>query len=140
MADIKLGYLNIVVIIGRVVSDPKFYYTPSGVPVTMFRIATNRYYKDPNSGEFKTDSNYFSVVVWRKLAERCSSLKKGSAVLIEGSLSSRSWDSPQGRRNTVEIVARRVQFLDKQVSEDEEVEPAKVEEELSPEDGEELTL
>ncbi len=140
MGELKLGYLNIVVITGRVVSDPRFYYTPSGIPVTMFRIASNKYYRDQNTGEFKTDTSFFSVIAWRKLAERCSSLKKGSAVLIEGSLNSRSWDSPQGRRSVVEIVARRIQFLDKQMPEDEDVETTpKVEEEL-PQDEEDFTL
>ncbi|NOX96915.1 MAG: single-stranded DNA-binding protein [Nitrospirae bacterium] len=55
------------------------------------------------------------MVVWGKQAENCSQyLNKGSAIFVEGRLQSRSWEAEDGtKRNTLEVVARRVQFLDK---------------------------
>lgn len=115
MAELKLGYLNYVALIGRVVQDPDLRYTPKGTPVCNFRIAVSRRYKDPNTGEWKDDASFFNVVAFKRSAELCGDyLKKGSAVLVEGRLRSRSWETNTGeRRSTVEITAFRVQFLDK---------------------------
>ena len=57
------------------------------------------------------------IVAWNKLAESCRDrLKKGSAVLVDGELQSRSWKSDEGHnRSIVEIKARRIQFLNKRV-------------------------
>ena len=58
---------------------------------------------------------YVGIVAWNKLAESCHDrLKKGSAVLVDGELQSRSWKSEDGHnRSIVEIKARRIQFLNK---------------------------
>jgi single-strand DNA-binding protein len=55
------------------------------------------------------------VVAWNKLAESCRDrLKKGSAVLVDGELQSRSWKTEEGHnRSIVEIKAKRIQFLNK---------------------------
>jgi single-strand DNA-binding protein len=69
-----------------------------------------------------------NVVAWGRQAETCAEfLRKGSAVFVEGRLQSRSWETQDGqKRNTIEIVADRVQFLDRiakpQTQEDEFVE------------------
>lgn len=114
MADLKLAMLNRVLITGRLTRDPELRYTPSGTAICNFRLASGRRYKD-QSGEWKDDPTYVNVVSWKKLAENCGEyLKKGSAVLVEGRLQSRSWETNDGqKRNVLEIVAQRVQFLDK---------------------------
>lgn len=129
MAELKLGYLNYVALIGRVVQDPDLRYTPRGTPVCTLRIAVSRRYKDPNTGEWKDDANFFNVVAFKRSAELCGDyLKKGSAVLVEGRLRSRSWETNTGeRRHTVEIRAFRVQFLDRTI-------PGAEAEELLPEE------
>jgi len=112
MADLRMPDINTVIIVGNLIKDPTFRSTTSGVPVANFTIASNRKFKD-NSGAIKEDVCFIGVVAWYKLAESCyENLRKGSAVLVEGELQSRCWKTEDGfNRNTVEIKARRIQFL-----------------------------
>ena len=121
MAELRLGSLNYIALIGRVTHDPELKYTPKGNAVCNFSVAVNRRWKDKETGEWKDDPSFFRVQTWGKTAERCGEvMKKGSAVLIEGRLRSRSWNTQDGeKKNVVEIVAIRVQILDKLVPETE---------------------
>ena len=112
MADLRMPDINSVIIVGNLIKDPTFRTTTSGVPVANFMIASNRKFKD-NSGLVKEDVCFIGVVAWYKLAESCrDNLSKGNAVLVEGELQSRSWKTEDGfNRNTIEIKARRIQFL-----------------------------
>jgi len=127
MADIRLPEVNKVFISGRLTRDPELRRTPSDRAVARFGIACNRRYKD-REGEWREIVSFINVVVWGRWAEMCSDfLRKGSAVFVEGRIQSRSWETQDGqKRNTVEVVADRVQFLDRiakpEVSEDEFVE------------------
>jgi single-strand DNA-binding protein len=114
MSNIRLGYLNSVQLIGRLVADPELRYTQKGAPVCDFRIASTRRYKNRETGEQQEETLFINVVAWRRQAELANDfLKKGSAVLIEGRVRSRQWESAQGeKRSAIEIVARRIQFLD----------------------------
>lgn len=114
MADLRLPNLNFVQLVGRLTRDPEMRYTPSGVPVATFGIAVNRFYRDSN-GEPREETSFFTVVTWQKLAERAAeTLHKGTAVLVEGRLQSRSWESADGQRHSVvEIHAQRFQVLSK---------------------------
>lgn len=114
MADLRLGSLNKVFLMGRLTRDPELRYAPSGAAVCNFRIAVSRNYRDKDD-KWKEEVCYVTVVVWREQGERCGNLlRKGSAVLIEGRLQSRSWETQEGQqRNVLEVVANRVQFLDK---------------------------
>lgn len=114
-APLRLGNLNVVILIGRVVMDPDLRYTPKGTAVLNFRIAVNRRYKDKATDEWKEETSFFNVNAWGQQAERLSeTMKKGSAVLIEGQLRSRSYDTQAGdKRYVVEIWANRVQVLDR---------------------------
>ena len=80
-----------------------------------FSIAVNRRFKDPKSGEWKDDTSYVDVSVWREAAERCGKvLKKGSPVHVEGRLKSSSFEGKDGTKRTkLEVEARRVQILEK---------------------------
>ena len=112
MADLRMPDINSVIIVGNLIKDPAFRQTTTGVPVANFTIASNRKFKD-NSGTIKEDVCFIGVVAWYKLAESCyENLRKGSAVLVEGELQSRQWKTEDGfSRSTVEIKARRIQFL-----------------------------
>jgi single-strand DNA-binding protein len=112
MADLRMPDINSVIIVGNLIKDPTFRTTTTGVPVANFTIASNRKFKD-NSGLIKEDVCFIGIVAWYKLAESCyENLRKGSAVLVEGELQSRSWKTEDGfNRSTVEIKARRIQFL-----------------------------
>ncbi len=114
-SSLRLGYLNSVILLGRLTADPDLRYTPKGTPVCSFRIAVNRRFKDQSSNEWKDETYFFTVNTWAQLAERIGErLKKGSAVLVQGELRSRSWETATGeRRAVVEIYGRSVQVLDK---------------------------
>jgi single-strand DNA-binding protein len=115
--ELKLPSLNKILIAGNCTADPEVRYTQSGAAVTNFRIASTRYYRDRggDSSEWKEDTCFVNVVTWGQLAERMGDqLKKGSAVLVEGRLQSRTWETEDGqKRSTIEINADRVQTLDR---------------------------
>ena len=112
-----MASLNRVMIIGNVGSDPEMRFTPSGKPVTSFRVATNRAYTTTD-GERKEETEWFTVVAWNKLAEQCNQfLNKGRLVYAEGRLRTRTWESQDGlKRYRTEVIANRVSFLDKRGS------------------------
>jgi single-strand DNA-binding protein len=105
-----------VIVAGNLTKDPIFRETTNGTPVVNFSIASNRKFKD-SSNQWQEDVCYVGVVAWNKLAESCRDrLKKGSAILVDGELQSRSWKSEDGHnRSIVEIKARRIQFLNKRL-------------------------
>ncbi|MDP3148982.1 MAG: single-stranded DNA-binding protein [Ignavibacteria bacterium] len=118
MADLRMPEINYVTIVGNLTRDPIYRTTSNNTPVVNFSIATNRKYRD-SSNILQEDVCYIGVVAWNKLAESCKNkLKKGYAVLVDGELQSRSWKTEDGHnRSVVEIKARRIQFLNKHVKE-----------------------
>ena len=73
MASTRPPNLNRVMIVGNLTKDPELRSTSTGIPVSNFRIASNRKFRD-NSGELKEDVCYIGVVAWQKLAELCGQL------------------------------------------------------------------
>ena len=114
MAELKMPELNSVLIAGNLTKDPVIRQTRNGTPVANFSIASNRKFRDGDN-QWQEDVCYVGVVAWNRLAESCvDKLRKGSAVLVEGELQSRTWQTDDGStRSTVEIKARRIQFLNK---------------------------
>lgn len=107
--------LNKVMIIGNLTRDPESRTVPSGQSVCSFGVATNRIWKDQNTGERKQAVEYHNIVAWGKLADICSQyLHKGSKVYIEGRLQTRSWDDQSGvKRYRTEIITENMIMLDK---------------------------
>ncbi|MEK7180960.1 MAG: single-stranded DNA-binding protein [Patescibacteria group bacterium] len=103
--------LNKVFIAGRLTADPQLRTTPSGQSVTSFSLATNRNWTD-RAGAKQESVEFHNIVVWGKQAEIANQfLTKGSLVLVEGRLQTRSWNDKQGQaRKTTEIVCERLQF------------------------------
>jgi single-strand DNA-binding protein len=112
--ELRLPTLNKVLITGYCTQDAELRYIQSGAAVCNVRIGSTRRFKD-GQGEWRDETCFVSVVAWRELAERCGNgLKKGSAVMVEGRLQSRSWETDDGqKRSVLEILADRIQFLDK---------------------------
>lgn len=104
-------YLNKALIIGNLTRDPELRSLPSGVQVSSFSVATNRVYKD-KEGNKKEQADFHNVVVFGRQAELVTQyLKRGSSVLVEGRMQTRSWDGQDGQKKyRTEIVADRVQF------------------------------
>ena len=105
--------INKVILIGRLGSDPEVRYTPSGVAVANFNIATSEEWKDKDSGEKRERTEWHRIVAWRRLGEICGEyLSKGQQVYVEGRIQTNAWEDKEGnKRYTTEIVANTVQFL-----------------------------
>lgn len=103
--------LNKVFIVGRLTADIDLRTTPTGQSVTSFSIATNRVWTD-KGGSRQEETEFHNVVAWGRQAEVASQfLVKGSLLLIEGRLRTRSWQDKQGQsRKTTEIVCERLQL------------------------------
>ena len=114
MADLKMPEINYVIVAGNLTKDPIFRETTNKTPVVNFSLASNRRFKD-STNQWQEDVCYVGIVAWNKLADSCKEkLKKGSAVLVDGELQSRTWKTDDGHnRSIVEIKARRIQFLNK---------------------------
>ena len=104
--------VNRVILAGNLTRDPEMRFIPSGTAVTNLGLAVNRQYTT-KEGEKKEEVAFIRVVVWGKQAQSCQEyLKKGSPVLVEGRLQSRSWETAEKeKRNTLEVIAERVHFL-----------------------------
>lgn len=100
--------MNKVILIGRLANDPELRFTANGKAVANFRIAVNR------SFSRDAEADFFSIVVWGKVAENCANyISKGRLVALEGRLQNRTYDTQAGeRRYVTEIVANNVKFLD----------------------------
>ncbi len=105
-------YLNKAMIIGNLTRDPELKSLPSGIKVCSFSVATNRVWKDQN-GAKQEAADYHNIVVFGRQAETVAQyMKKGSQVMIEGRMQTRSWDDQATgtKKYRTEVVADRVQF------------------------------
>ncbi len=104
-------YLNKAIIIGNLTRDPEIKALPSGIKVASFSVATNRVWKDKN-GVKQENVDYHNVVVFGRQADIVGQyMKKGSSILVEGRMQTRSWDDAGGvKKYRTEIIADRVQF------------------------------
>jgi len=103
---------NKVLLMGNLTKDPELRYTPQGTAVANLRLAVNRKYRTKEQ-ELKEEVCFITAVVWNKQAETCNQyLHKGSSVLVEGRLQSRTWEDAAGaKRSVIEVRAERVQFM-----------------------------
>lgn len=103
--------LNRVILIGRLTKDPELRYTPAGVAVTQFTLATDRPFTS-QGGEREAD--FIPIVTWRQLAETCANyLKKGRLTAVEGRIQVRNYENNEGKRVYVtEVIADNVRFLE----------------------------
>lgn len=103
--------LNKVFLVGNLTRDPELRSLPSGTPVASFGVATNRVWKN-QQGERQEEVQFHNIVVFGRQAEIVSQyLTKGSLVLVEGRIQTRSWVGKDGTKQyRTEIVAERIQF------------------------------
>jgi single-strand DNA-binding protein len=105
--------INKVILIGHLGQDPEVRALPSGSSIANLRIATTESWKDKQSGEFKEQTEWHTVVLFGRTAEVAAEyLKKGSQVYIEGRLRTRKWQDKTGNdRYSTEIVGNDMQML-----------------------------
>lgn len=106
------GSANRVILVGHVGAKPEVRYTPGGVAVSNFNLATNEVWTD-NDGNRQERTDWHRVVAWRKLAELCEQfVDKGRLLYIEGKLQTRSWEDRNGvKRYTTEVIADTLTML-----------------------------
>lgn len=113
--------LNNVTIMGRLVADPDFRTTPSGVSVTTIRIACERDFKDKETGVREAD--FLNVVAWKNTAEFIArNFSKSSIIVVNGRIQIRSYTDKDGNKRTAtEIIADNVYFGDSKKKDNGEV-------------------
>jgi len=103
--------VNKVILLGHLGKDAETKFTPSGIARTSFTVATNRRWKDQQSGEWKDVTDWHNVVLWRS-ENVANYLLKGKQVYVEGRLESRSYEDQSGQKKYVtDVVADDVILL-----------------------------
>ena len=104
--------VNKVTLIGHLGRDAETAYTASQTAVTKFSVATNRRWKDQASGEWKEETNWTNVTLWRQ-ENVANYLTKGRQVYVEGRLTTRQYEAKDGSgtRYRTEIVALQMRLL-----------------------------
>jgi len=110
-----MSYSNInrIVIVGRLTADPELRALPSGASVCNLRLASHSLRRNAD-GERTEKPNFFDVTVFGAMAESVHRyMRRGRRIAVDGRLEWSEWETPEGtKRQAVEIVADKVQFLD----------------------------
>ncbi len=102
--------LNRVQLLGHLGQDAETKHTPSGVACTTFSIATNRRWKDQQSGEYKEATDWHRCVLWRS-ENVVGYLTKGKQIYLDGQLRTRQWDDQGTTRYVTEVVVNDLLLL-----------------------------
>ena len=89
--------VNKVILLGNLGKDAETKFTPSGVPRSTFSLATSRRWKDQQSGEWKEETDWHNILLWRS-ENVANYLLKGKKVYIEGHLQTRSYEDKDGQK------------------------------------------
>ena len=94
---------TVITVIGNLTADPELRWTQAGAAVADFTVASTPRTYDRNAGEWRDgDTLFMRCSVWRETAENVAeSLRKGMRVIVQGRLTQRSYETPQGERRTV---------------------------------------
>ena len=106
--------VNKVILVGNLGQKPDMKYTQSNNAVANLSLATSESWKDKDSGDLKTKTEWHRVVYFGKLAEIAEQyLDKGSKVYVEGKLQTRKWQDQAGNdRYTTEVLGQELTMLD----------------------------
>lgn len=105
--------LNKAIIVGNVTQQPEIRSIATGTQVANFTVATNRFYNDRATAQRQQETEFHRVVAWARLAEIIGQyVQKGSLIMIEGRIQTRSWDDKTtgAKRYTTEIIADSIQL------------------------------
>jgi single-strand DNA-binding protein len=103
--------VNKVILVGHLGKDAETKFTPSGTAKTTFSVATSRRWKDQQTGDWKEETDWHNIVLWRS-ENLANYLLKGKQVYVEGRLSTRSYDDKDGNKKWItEVVAEDVLLL-----------------------------
>src|SRR3979409_176183 len=103
--------VNKVILVGNLGKDAETKFTPSGVAKTTFSVATSRRWKDQQTGDWKDETDWSNVVLWRS-ENLANYLTKGKQIYVEGRLQTRSYEDKDGKKvYATEVVADDVILL-----------------------------
>ena len=103
--------VNKVILIGHLGKDADTRFTPSGSAKTTFPLATNRRWKDQQTGEWKEETDLHNIVLWQR-ENLANYLTKGQRVYVEGRLQTRSYDDKEGQKKYItEVIAQDLVLL-----------------------------
>ncbi|HXJ41275.1 MAG TPA: single-stranded DNA-binding protein [Bryobacteraceae bacterium] len=103
--------VNKAILIGNLGRDAETKFTPGGAAVTRFAVATSRRWKDQQSGEWKEETDWTNVTLWRQ-ENLGQYLTKGKQVYVEGRIHTRSYEDKDGKKvYSTEVVADEVILL-----------------------------
>jgi len=104
--------MNKVILSGHLGQAPELKNTPTGDSVCTFTLATTEKWKD-KSGNKQEKTEWHRIVAWKHLADLCSKyLDKGSKILIEGKIATRSWQDKEGNtKYATEITMAQMEFM-----------------------------
>jgi len=95
--------VNKVILLGHLGKDAETKFTPSGISVSKFSLATNRRTKDQQSGEWKDITDWHNVVIWRT-ENVATFLLKGRQIYVEGRLETRSYEQDGQKKYFTEVI------------------------------------
>ena len=104
-----MGSLNKVMLIGNLGKDPELRYTPDGLAILKFSMATTEYFTD-KSGNKAEKAVWHNIVLFDKLASTMANyLSKGKQIFVEGRINNRSYDDADGNKKYIsEIIANNI--------------------------------
>ena len=107
-----MGSLNKVLLIGNLGKDPELRYTPDGLAILKFPIATSEYFND-KSGNKSEKTTWHNIVAFGKMGQTLANyLNKGKQVFVEGRINNRSYDDKDGNKKYIsEIIATNIVLL-----------------------------
>jgi single-strand DNA-binding protein len=103
--------VNKVILIGNLGKDAETKFTPGGRSRTTFTVATSRSWKDAQTGDMREQTDWHNIVMWgsERVAEY---LKKGKQVYVEGRLTTRSYETNEGKTAYItEVVCENIVLL-----------------------------
>ncbi len=94
---------TVITVVGNLTADPELRFTPSGAAVANFTVASTPRTFDKNTNEWKDgEALFLRCSVWRQAAENVAeSLSRGTAVIVQGRLKQRSYETKEGEKRTV---------------------------------------
>ncbi len=110
--ELRFPRINNITLSGRLTRDVDLRYTPSGTPIAKLPIAFDRPVQ--KNGVWENETSYIDIIVWDQKATYCAeNLMKGSAIIVEGRLQTRTYTNNEGRSIKIaEIVSSRIHFLE----------------------------
>ena len=103
--------VNKVILIGHLGRDAETRFTTAGAAKTTFSVATNRRWKDQQTGEWKEETDWHNIVLWRQ-ENVAAYLLKGVQIYLEGRLQTRNYEDKEGKKVYItEVVGDNVILL-----------------------------